>query len=270
MSVTESLRADAAALLADGRAKMILGFRRRGEACIPAFFTAAEQLDQLDYDADSKVNLAAYLRKAEVRECFPFGLVARPAVMRSLLVLAAENQITNDDVRILGVDGDTYHGVLDLNAAGELLRAKYGGLGFDEDDLRRVAEIEAMTPEQRAAFWREQLAKCTRCYACRAACPACYCERCIVERNTPQWISTAARDHGNYAWNVIRAFHLAGRCTACGACEAACPQGIPLMLLNAEVGTTVEAEVGAKVGYDPQAEPVIGTWNENDKEDYIL
>jgi len=270
MSIVDQIRTDAAALLGDGRAKMVLAFRRRGEASVPAFFTAADQLDPLDYDPQHMQNPAAYLRKPEVREHFPVAIVARPAVMRSLLVLAAESQITSDDVRILGVDGETYHGVLDLDAAGELLREQYGGLGFDEDDLRRVADIETLTPRERAEFWQEQLAKCTRCYACRAACPACYCERCIVERNTPQWISTAARDHGNFAWNVIRAFHLAGRCTACGACEAACPQGIPLMLLNARVGTDVEEELGARAGYDPQAEPVIGTWNENDSEDYIL
>ena len=85
----------------------------------------------------------------------------------------------------------------------------------------------------------------------------------------PQWISTAAAEHGNYAWNIIRAFHLAGRCTMCGACEAACPQGIPLMLLNIMLGREVEQEFETKVGYDPAAKPVIGSWNPEDDEGFI-
>ena len=97
----------------------------------------------------------------------------------------------------------------------------------------------------------------------------CYCTRCIVEKNVPQWISTAAAAHGNYAWNIVRAFHLAGRCTLCGACEAACPQGIPLMLLNALLAEEVAEEFGLRPGYDPEAKPVIGSWSPDDDNDFV-
>lgn len=270
MSVIDSLRTDAAALLSEGRARLVLGFRRRGGEVVPAFFSRADQLDAMDYDADDKRNPAAYLRKPEVREQMPVAVVARPAVMRSLVQLAAESQIADGEVIVLGVDGETYHGVLDIPAAAKLLSEKYAEMPHDEPTRALLAELEAMSGEQRADFWRQELAKCTRCYACRAACPACYCQQCIVERNTPQWVSTAARQHGNYAWNVIRAFHLTGRCTVCGACEAACPQGIRLMALNAKLADLVEAEFDAKAGYDPEAEPVLGSWREDDNEDYIL
>ena len=269
MSVVQTLRAEAASLLADGRVKMVIASRRRGDDCVPAFFTDAGQTEALDHDPDQQLNPAAYLRKEEIRRQMPVAVVARPAVIRSILLLAAECQITDDDVVILGVDGETCHGPLDLAAAAQLLKEHYPDLAPDSDVLARVAELAEMSAEQRAAFWTGQFEKCTRCYACRAACPACYCTRCIVEKNTPQWISTAALEHGNYAWNVIRAFHLAGRCTACGACEAACPQGIPLMLLNAYLGQTVEAEFDVRVGYDPQAEPLIGAWGDEDREEYI-
>jgi len=269
MSVVDSLQAAAASLLTDGRVKMVIASRRRGSDCVPAFFTDAGQTESLDYDPDEQLNPAAYLRKEEIRRQMPVAVVARPAVIRSLLVLAAESQITDDDVVILGVDSETCYGELDLAAAAKLLNESYADLAPDPEVLAKVAELSAMSPRERSAFWSEQFAKCTRCYACRAACPGCYCQRCIVEKNTPQWISTAALEHGNYAWNVIRAFHLAGRCTTCGACEAACPQGIPLMLLNAHLDQTVAAEFNVKVGYDPQAEPVIGGWCEDDKEEYI-
>jgi ferredoxin len=265
----DRLRQDAAALLADGRARMVIGFRDRDGRPVPAFITDAEQAGQLVYDETCLVNPAAYLKRIELKRFRPVAVVARPHVMRSLILLAAETQIAADDVLVLAVGDDTYHGVLDLAGAAALLNETYADMPHDPEVMKRLDELSAMTPEERAAFWTEQFAKCTRCYACRAACPMCYCTQCIAEKNVPQWISTAAARHGNYAWNIIRAFHLAGRCTECGACEAACPQGIPLMLLNVSLARDVENAFGVKVGYDAEAEPVIGSWNADDGEGFI-
>ncbi|MBE3071200.1 MAG: 4Fe-4S dicluster domain-containing protein [Planctomycetes bacterium] len=265
----DRLRADAAALLGDGRAKMVIGFRARGERRVPAFVTDPAGAADLVVDDACTLNPAAYLRKSEVRRLRPVAIVARPAVMRSLVLLAAESQVTDADVVVLAVGPDTYHGILDLAGAAALVREKYADLPREAALLERIEALAAMTADERAAFWTAEFAKCTRCYACRAACPGCYCTRCIVERNTPQWISTAAARHGNYAWNVIRAFHQAGRCTECGACEAACPQGIPLMLLGASIALGVEREFEAKAGCDLEAKPVIGSWAEDDGEEFI-
>ena len=263
------LRQDAAALLADGRAGLVIGFRERAGACVPAFVTDADQAAALVYDETCIANLAAYLRKPEIRQRRPVALVARPHVMRSLILLKAEHQLQGDDVLVLAVGDDTYHGVLTLAEAERLLNETYADLATDAQVLAEIERLEQMSPEERARFWSEQFAKCTRCYACRAACPMCYCERCIVEKNVPQWISTAAAGHGNYAWNVIRAFHLAGRCIECGACEAACPQGIPLMLLNALLAREARDQFDARPGYDAEAEPVVGSWNKDDDEGFI-
>jgi ferredoxin len=263
------LRQDAAALLADGRAKMVIGFRARGERRVPAFITDPKQAADLVLDDACIANLASYLRKTELKRFRPIALVARPAVLRSLVLLAAESQVAEGEVLALAIGPDAYHGVVDLAGAAALLKEKYAGLAPEAEVVRALEELAAMSPDERAAYWSEQFSKCTRCYACRAACPACYCERCIVEKNTPQWISTAAARHGQYAWNVIRAFHQAGRCTACGACQEACPQGIPLMILNAHVAAAVEREFGARAGYDLEAKPVIGSWDAQDNEEFI-
>jgi len=264
------LRADAAAVLKGGRAKVVLGYAARGPRRVACFVTDPAKVESLVYDAECKQNLAAYLAKPEVRAVRPVALVARPAVVRSLVLLAAESQLSAADVLVLAVGDGEYHGVLDLPAALALVKEKYAARPRDAEVLKRLEALAAMTAAERAAFWRSEFAKCTRCYACRAACPGCYCARCIVEKNVPQWISTAAADHGNYAWNVIRAFHLAGRCTECGACEAACPQGIPLMLLNVGLSADVEREFGARAGDDLEAKPVIGSWNPEDAEEFIL
>ena len=42
----------------------------------------------------------------------------------------------------------------------------------------------------------------------------------------------AANTFEEKMFHIIRAFHVAGRCTDCGECSRVCPQHIPLHLLN--------------------------------------
>jgi ferredoxin len=136
----------------------------------------------------------------------------------------------------------------------------------------RYAELDAFlkkTPAERMAYWREELSRCVKCYACRQACPLCYCERCIVDKNRPTAIDTSATLKGNFAWQITRAFHLAGRCVGCDQCTRACPAGIDLRLLNLTMAKAAEAHFAYRAGMDRQAEPVIGGYSEQDQESFI-
>ena len=103
----------------------------------------------------------------------------------------------------------------------------------DVDRFAEVAKLEAMTADERFAFWREQLSKCIRCNACRNVCPACSCVKCVFD-NPASGIAAKANDDKfeEQLFHIIRAFHVAGRCTDCGECSRVCPQNIPLHLLN--------------------------------------
>ena len=99
---------------------------------------------------------------------------------------------------------------------------------FDE-----VAKLEAMTPDERFAFWQNELSRCIRCNACRDVCPACTCEKCVFD-NPASAVQNkaAANEFEEKMFHIIRAFHVVGRCTDCGECSRVCPQSIPLHLLN--------------------------------------
>ena len=120
---------------------------------------------------------------------------------------------------------------------------------FDE-----VARIEAMTPDERFAFWQNELSRCIRCNACRDICPACTCENCVFNNpNSGVENKAPANEFEEKMFHIIRAFHVAGRCTDCGECSRVCPQNIPLHLLNRKFIKDMdcfygEYQAGAEVG----------------------
>jgi ferredoxin len=103
----------------------------------------------------------------------------------------------------------------------------------DADRFAEVERIEAMSPEDKFDFFRSELSKCIRCNACRNVCPACSCRKCVFDStafNADQKANTTSFEEKMF--HIIRAFHVAGRCTDCGECSRVCPQGIPLHLFN--------------------------------------
>ena len=120
---------------------------------------------------------------------------------------------------------------------------------FDE-----VEKLEKMTADERFAFWQGELSRCIRCNACRDVCPACTCEKCVFDNPDSGVENKAAADSfEEKMFHIIRAFHVAGRCTDCGECSRVCPQHIPLHLLNRKFIKDIdefygEYQAGAEVG----------------------
>ena len=103
----------------------------------------------------------------------------------------------------------------------------------DADRFAEVERIEAMSPEEKFAYFQSELSKCIRCNACRNVCPACSCRKCVFDStafDSEQKANTTSFEEKMF--HIIRAFHVAGRCTDCGECSRVCPQGIPLHLFN--------------------------------------
>lgn len=120
---------------------------------------------------------------------------------------------------------------------------------FDE-----VEKIEKMTPDERFAFWQGELSRCIRCNACRDVCPACTCEKCVFDNpNSGVENKAASNSFEDQMFHIIRAFHVAGRCSDCGECSRVCPQHIPLHLLNRKFIKDIDSfygeyQAGAEVG----------------------
>ncbi len=132
-----------------------------------------------------------------------------------------------------------------LSDTGEVLDSKR----FDE-----VEKLEKMSADERFEFWQGELSRCIRCNACRDVCPACTCEKCVF--NNPESgveNKAAANSFEEKMFHIIRAFHVAGRCTDCGECSRVCPQNIPLHLLNRKFIKDIDTfygdyQAGAEIG----------------------
>jgi ferredoxin len=130
----------------------------------------------------------------------------------------------------------------------------------EDETWADVVEIEVMPAPERLALWASEFDRCIRCYACRQACPGCYCTECLVEQVDPQWVSIAHGLPQKAFFHIMRAYHLAGRCVECQACDQACPMHIPLSLLNRKIAKEVEALFGYTAGGDAETPPPLATF----------
>jgi coenzyme F420-reducing hydrogenase delta subunit/ferredoxin len=219
---------------------VVIGYGASG----PVFIRRPEDVNQITCE-ETGLNLATYLGRKEVRAMGRAAILTKPMDAGALVVLERESQIESGTVKTIPIGEPGTGDFSDLDA------------------------LLALSPAERMAWWASEFSRCTRCYACRQVCPMCYCERCVADKNRPVVIDTSPGPMGNFAWHVTRAFHLAGRCVGCGACNHACPVGIDLRLLNMAVHRAVDQQFGFNVVGDPKVESPIGSWALADHEEFI-
>lgn len=303
----EKLRERAAELLEKGEVGVVIGYgwNRRKTRTTPVFITKPEDAERLIFNPLCVNNLSVYLTRKykDVQALGRPAIVAKGCDIRNIAVLISEGQVKREDVHIIGMtcegvifkqdlwptssDGADMSWELDPkkmpvkchncdvrnpHITDEVIGEKSDfvppeeptGMVFD-----KIKDIDKMDQPERWEFWMEHFSRCVKCYACRQVCSLCYCERCIADKNMPQWIDTSAHPRGNLAWNLIRAQHLVGRCTFCGECERACPVNIPLNLVNRKMIDVVDEAFDYQSGYDEKVHPPMIVFDPEDEENFI-
>jgi ferredoxin len=265
----EEIKKLAKELLAENKVQLVLAFENgTGNRVRPAFFTTPEAVDKLVYNEFCIQNIALYLKKDVCQHTASLAIIANPNVVRSILQLAAENQIKEEKIKIIGISHEgKCVGLLDFKAAEEFSKTQPKGL--KEEDRALIEKLQAMSLEEKFDYWVQAFSPCIKCYACRASCPMCYCGKCNVESNNPQWIPVAPHKYGNMEWHIMRAMHLAGRCINCGECNRSCPVDIPLNILSYMLSDFVLEEFESEAGMSAVFTPALSSFTMVDKENFI-
>ncbi len=285
----EMLRKTAKELLESKKVGVVIGYGRsslEGKAT-PIFVSSSNEVDKLIFTNYCYYNLVSYLKKPEVKALGKAAIVLKGCDLRAFNILISENQLKREDFIVIGVNCP---GLADsegnsllakclncqvkepsgcdilIEGDGKLPKPSSAKTPSLDEELKK---LEAMSPEERFRFWKSEFDKCIRCYACRQICPMCYCQSCICEKSQPQWVSTSPSSKGNMAWHIIRAFHLAGRCSGCQECARACPVGIRLDLLNKKLAQEIKDAFDFVAGIDSSNKPPLTTYKPDDKQDFI-
>jgi ferredoxin len=142
----------------------------------------------------------------------------------------------------------------------------------EQKDLDRYADvnkIESMLPGEKWKYFDDLLSTCIRCYACRNACPLCYCPTCFVDEHRPQWVGKSIDPVDTRTFHFLRAYHCAGRCTDCGACERACPMGINVRMFTRKLEKDCMELFGWEAGLTLEERPPLDTYRPEDPDDFI-
>lgn len=259
-----------AQLLEEKTIDIFIGYGQGSGDRIRALFVRnAQQSEKLVYTQACDQNLATYLLKHEVKHLGKIGILANDAALRSIMQLASEFQVKDGELYVLHATSDgTFTAFTDFRSIEAYLETINTGITSDESEM--IRKIEAMSVSERWAFWQSEFDKCIKCYACRAACPMCYCHRCTTDVNQPQWIPVASHSRGNLDYHLMRAMHLAGRCVNCGECAKACPMEIPLNLLTYTLIEPIRNDFGATAGMKADATYALSTFKPDDKENFII
>ncbi len=294
-AITEAIQAEAQRVLGDGTVTAVIGYaaaRRKGSAQ-PIVISQADDAARLIFTPACVNNLAVYLTKAkkEIPRNGRIGIVVKGCDLKALVGLMGESQLKRENLYLIGIPCS---GVLastiqpDTELTADTLASKCRecdahqptGCDFVPPQLpvapelekkyqAEISRLEALTPAERWAYWKEQFAKCIKCYACRQVCPFCFCEQCLCDRNKPQMVETTPRPAGNTAWHIVRAMHLAGRCAGCAECERVCPMDIPLNLLNRKMAKELKELFDYEAGFEVNDKGPLTMFTEKDDQSFI-
>jgi formate dehydrogenase subunit beta len=283
--MTEQIRVKARELLSKDEVACVIGYETGPRGIVRPFFAyEPDEADRLVWNDRCAHNLTTYLHdwkhpRGQSQMPPSVGIVVKACDARALNLLIQERQLTREWIYVIAVvcqgmrDGDGEEAPLQARCGrcAERTPVVHDVLVGEPTvtparvDWSDVQALEVMTARERLAFWARQFDRCLRCYACRQACPGCYCYECLAEQVDPLWVGIGIDFSEKFFFHVMRAYHLAGRCVDCNECERVCPVNIPLSLLNRRIVREITELFDYTSGLSPDEPSPLTTFRPNEE-----
>ncbi len=242
-------------IIESGQSNGVLGLIRQESGVAPHLF---ENPLDVDFLVLSPKWLLAKLASAMVRQLpgdYKLSVICRGCDERALKELIKRNQMDGTRLNIIGMACDQDQANACLCETPTPLSTDIGPIvigppvkGVDPLEDPGASGFISGDIQVRKNLWQREFEKCIKCYGCRNACPLCNCSSCKLADDL--WVSQGQLGADTIGFHMIRAFHLADICVGCGACQDACPVGIPLTLLQWPMRTALDKDYGYRAGSD--------------------
>jgi coenzyme F420-reducing hydrogenase beta subunit len=261
--MTENISAICEKLLSDKKVDLIIAYRGGGinDMQIPYFAKQPSDVQNIEWGDRCYQNIAPYLYSAKKKA----GILAKPCDVRVIVQYITEQQLTRENVYIIGVDcvgmvdenGKVRPGCTDCTMRKPPIYDEY--VKDEKIDGLKIEKLKTENDNLAENFERFQneIKKCILCYACRQACYGCYCKTCFIERDLPDWQPAGIDTETKMMFHMGRAMHLAGRCVECGACEASCQSGVNVRYIIKNVTRFIEELYDYSAGIDADKKPAL-------------
>lgn len=249
----------------------------------PAVYRKGDGLDASSIALHTKYPMSSIVMRLQaVYRDAVFGVVARGCDVKACVEISKEENLDLDRVRFIRMTctleeteacqcsppahfgtGECAEENTGEDTGEDSALAPNGPADCERTPVRHVmSDLSGKSSEERLAHWQEQLSKCIKCYGCRNICPVCNCDACMLE--DAKYVPKGELPPQALTFHLIRAYHVADKCVACGECEHACPVGIPLLSLH----KLIREDMGVLFGYAPgdsveRRTPLISTLEED-------
>jgi formate dehydrogenase subunit beta len=184
-------------------------------------------------------------------------------------------------IHLIGEDVDKQISVMAQTEKGKEL---FNALGLEETPpskereqaLAKLIEQKKQLAEKDEIDFLDVISSlCINCHNCRAVCPICYCKQCVFEGDVfkyplEKYLNWSGKrgvlgmPPDKLLFHLTRMSHVATSCAACGQCEEACPNGIPLGQIYQRISAAAQEALSYEAGRSLAEELPLMTFREDE------